>query len=104
MEPVVLPYSTRFMITLGAKYNENSTIVKNYDNVLVTKFGSQISICLTEKTTDDSIFKAMLSVVMLELDVNFDQIEAIVEEMKKKNYSFSVDHLVIEKHRISINQ
>ena len=46
MEPVVLPYSTRFMITLGAKYDENSKIVKNYDNVLVTKFGSQIRLGL----------------------------------------------------------
>ena len=46
----------------------------------------------------------MLSAVMFELDINYDQIEAIVEEMKKKNYSFSVDHLVIEKHRIYVSQ
>ena len=46
----------------------------------------------------------MLSAVMLELGINFDQIEKILEEMKKENYSFSVDHLVIEKHRISISK
>ena len=62
------------------------------------------SICLTEKTPDDEIFKAMLSAVMLELGVKFDQIEKILEEMKKENYLFSVDHLVIEKHRISISK
>ena len=42
MEPVVLPYSTPCVITLGAKYNENSTIVKNDENVLITKLGNQI--------------------------------------------------------------
>ena len=46
----------------------------------------------------------MLSAVMFELDVNSDQIEDILKEMKMKNYSFSVDHLVIEKHRISLSQ
>jgi len=103
MEPVVVPLWTPKKITIGAKFDQRLNIIHASQNIVIGVSQDEVRVCLTESHTPSEVFDAMLISVLHETDAAEKELDLLKEHMKAAGYSFSVDHLVIEKFRISVD-
>jgi len=104
LEPVILKHRTKFTITLGAKWHDKLDVVETSDEYIIGMKGTNINVCLTEAATDDDVFDAMMIAVMKEHEIERNELDDIKGRMKAIGYSFSADHLVVEKYRVAFNK
>ena len=103
LEPVVLKHRTNFTITLGAKWDDELEVLETGDKYIIGVKDARIDVCLTETATDGDIFEAMMIAAMKEQGIERNELDNIKGQMQAMGYSFSADHLVVEKFRVSFN-
>ena len=79
-------------------------MVASGDEYIIGVKDARIDICLTEGASDGDVFDAMMIAVMKEHEIELDELDNIKGKMQSMGYSFSADHLVIEKYRVSFNK
>merc|ERR1712106_517431 len=103
LEPVVLKHRSNFTMTLGAKWDDELEVLETGDKYIIGVKDARIDVCLTETAADGDIFEAMMIAAMQEQGIERNELENIKGQMQAMGYSFSADHLVVEKFRVSFN-